>query len=94
MINFRFNIRNPWSKAFKNYWCRSYQTPFTNKFVELQFYRDSSILSVNLDLTVRQSHSGLDIEVGLLGLCMNFQLYDNRHWNHEKDEWERYDQDY
>jgi hypothetical protein len=94
MINLHFNIRNPRSKVFKNFWCRSYKTPITNKFIELEFYKDSSIVSFNFDLTVRQSHSGLDFEVGLLGFCVHFMLYDNRHWNHEKDKWERYDQDY
>jgi hypothetical protein len=87
MIQLHFNIRNPWGRAFKNIWCRSYKTPFTNKFIELEFYRDSSILSVNFDLTVRQSHSGVDIEFGLLGFCVHFMFYDNRHWDHEKEEY-------
>jgi len=94
MINFNFNIRNPWSKSFKNFWCKNYKTPFTNKFIELEFYRDNSFVSANLNLTLRQSHSGLDLEFGLFGFCVHFMFYDNRHWDQEKDEWERYDQDY
>jgi hypothetical protein len=88
MISFNFNLRNPWSDCFKNIWCRSFKTPFNNKFIELEIYKDSSILSVNGNWTIRQSHSGLNIELGLFGYCFNFNFYDSRHWNDEDDCWE------
>lgn len=86
MISFNCNLRNPWSQEFKNLWNRSWYV-FKNKYIELEFYKDSSMISVNVSWTVRQSHAGLDIEFGLLGYCVHFNFYDNRHWNHKEGRW-------
>lgn len=91
MISFNCNIRNPWSTTFKNLWCRSYSTPFKNKFVELEFTRDFTLVSFMFNWTVRQSHAGLDLELGLLGYCVHFNFYDCRHWNNETVSWEVHD---
>ena len=88
MILFSFNIRNPWSNTFKNLWCRSYATPFKNKFVELEVTQDCNLISLVFSYTVRQSHAGLTLEAGLFGYCLNFIFYDNRHWDHGRGEWE------
>ena len=87
MIYLNFSIRNPFSQKFKNLWCRVYDTPHKNKFIELEVYKDSSLVSLHFNLTTRQSHAGLDIELGLLGYCLHFNLYDNRHWNYEEGRW-------
>ena len=92
MISLNFNIRNPWSNTFKNLWCQSYSTPFKNKFIELEVTRDSTLVSFMFNWTIRQSHAGLDLEVGLFGYNVHFQLYDNRHWNTETGCWVRYDE--
>jgi hypothetical protein len=81
MISLNFNIRNPWSDKFKNLWSRSYATPFKNKFIELEVTEDFTLVSFMFNWTVRQSHAGLDLEVGLLGYNVHFQFYDNRHWD-------------
>jgi hypothetical protein len=81
MISFNFNLRNPWSNTFKNLWCKSCETPFKNKFIELEVTKDFTLVSFRFNWTVRQSHAGLDFEVGVLGYNVNFQFYDNRHWN-------------
>ncbi len=65
----------------------------THKYVELEVYRDSSLLSINFSWTIRQSHAGLDIELGLLGYCVHFNLYDNRHWNYTEGRWMRYSEE-
>jgi hypothetical protein len=83
MINLNFSIRNPWSNKFKNLWCRSYKTPFEHKFIELEMYKDSTIVSFMFNWTIRQSHAGLDLEVGLIGYCVRFNFYDGRHWESE-----------
>jgi hypothetical protein len=85
MISFNFNLRNPWSNKFENLWCRSFATPFENKFIELEVTRDFTLLSFMFNWTVRQSHAGLDLEIGLLGYNLHFNLYDCRHWNIEAD---------
>jgi hypothetical protein len=40
--------------------------------------------------TVRQSHGGLGIVLGLFGYNIHFNLYDNRHWDVETNDWEVY----
>lgn len=86
MINLNFSLRNPWSNCFENLWCRAYGTPFKHKFIELEFYKDSSFLSCSFAWTIRQSHAGLDFELGLLGYCFHFNFYDSRHWEDNKYE--------
>jgi hypothetical protein len=88
MISFNFNLRNPWSNTFKNLWNRVYKTPFKNKFIELEVTRDFTLVSVMFNWTMRQSHAGLDIELGLFGYCFRFNFYDNRHWSQITNEWD------
>lgn len=92
MITLHFLIRNPFSQKFVNLWNRTFNTPFEHKFIELEFYKDSSLLSFRFDLTTRQSHSGLNIEFGLLGYCVNFTFYDSRHWNYAAGKYEYYEE--
>ena len=89
MISLNFNIRNPWSNRFENLWCRAYDTPFKHKHIELELTRDFTIVSFRFNWTVRQSHAGLDLEAGLFGYCLHFNLYDSRHWDCEKDCYEK-----
>ena len=81
MISLNFNLRNPCSNRFENLWCRVYNTPFQNKYVELEVTRDFTLLSFMFNWTVRQSHAGLDLELGVIGYNVRFNFYDNRHWN-------------
>lgn len=90
MINFNFNIRNPKSNTFKNLWCRAYKTPLKNKFIELECYKDCTLVSFYFNWTARQSHAGLDLEAGLFGYCFHFNFYDNRHWDYDKNQYEVY----
>lgn len=92
MIYFGFTIRNPFSQKFSNLWNKLITTPFDYKFIELQLYRDSSLLSFCFDFTVRQSHSGLRIEFGIFSLCFEFNWYDSRHWDYHKQQYEYYEE--
>lgn len=83
MISFNFNISNPWWNRWQNVWCHSYSTPFKHKFLELEFFKDTTIVSFSFRLAIRQSHGGLSMELGLLGYSVSFNFYDNRHWNYE-----------
>ena len=76
MINFNLCLRNPW-------WQRS-----GNKFWELQIDRDDVVLLLGMAVRHRVSHAGLSLEIGLLGYCLNFDLYDSRHWDYENNCWE------
>ncbi len=88
MISVNFNLRNPWGNEFKNLWNCVYDTPFANKYIELEIYKDSSLVSFMFNWTVRQSHGGVDLDIGLLGYNVHFQFYDNRHWDREINDWE------
>jgi hypothetical protein len=90
MILFNFNIRNPRSTTFKNLWCRAYNTPFKHKYIELEFTRDSTLISFMFDWTIRQDHAGLDLELGLFGYNIHFKFYDSRHWDFKKFCYEDY----
>jgi hypothetical protein len=90
MISFNFNLSNPWSKRWKNVWSKTYNTPFEHKFLELEVIKDSSIVSLMFRLSTRQSHGGLNMELGLVGYSFNFNFYDNRHWNYELDRYYNY----
>lgn len=93
MINLSFNLRNPWGNEFKNLWCKSYATRFKNKFIELEVTKDFTLISVMFNWTIRQSHAGLDFEVGLLGYCFHLNFYDNRHWNYQESRYYKYDEE-
>ena len=92
MISFNFNIRNPWSNRFESFWNRVWNTPFKNKYVELELSRDFTLVSFRFNWTIRQSHAGLDMELGLFGYCVQINFYDNRHWNIEEGRYYVYDE--
>ena len=88
MINLSINIRNPWYKEWSNtLFAKSYVTPFKNKFIELECYKDGHLLSFMLNWTICQSHAGFDLELGLFGYNFHFNFYDSRHWNTEEGRW-------
>ena len=88
MIDFRFNISHPFDIEFKNFWSKSWSTVFKNKFIELEFYKDSTIVSFMFNWTVGKSHAGLDIELGIFGYNAHFNFYDSRHWDYENKCWQ------
>ena len=88
MISISLNIRNPWYKEWsKNLFSAVYDTPFKNKFIELECYKHGHIFSFMLNWSIRQDHAGFDIELGLFGYNVHFNFYDNRHWNNEEGRW-------
>lgn len=91
MINFHFNIRIPGSDRFRNIKCCSGIVPFSqNKFWELQIYKGSDIVDFFVRITAKQSHAGIEMGIGFLGMNIEFRIYDNRHWNKDKNNWEIY----
>lgn len=87
MIEFGFDF-SPLNVEFKNFWCRAWSTPFKNKFIELELHTTQSLIGFNFLWTTRRDHAGLDIRLSLVGLCVHFNFYDNRHWDHEYNCWE------
>lgn len=86
MINFSFNIRNPFSSRWKCIKCLDGKL-LRHKHWELQFDKTSDIIGFELRYTIRQDHAGLWASLALFGYDVIFNIYDTRHWDHEKDQW-------
>lgn len=93
MIYFGFNIANPWSKRWSNVWTRVYHMPVEYKYIELEVFEDNTIVSFSVKLATRTDHSGVNIDIGLLGYTFNFNFYDIRHWNSEAGRYYIYDEE-
>jgi len=94
MIYFNFNIRNPyWADRFKNIWWKVGETPFKNKFWEIQVIKNDNLFRLEFGFTTRQDHAGVNLELGLLGYEIHFTFYDNRHWNYEENRWMIYSEE-
>ena len=91
MINLRFSLTNPWWNRFENVYSNAGKAPFENKFWEVQLLKSDDIVSLDLRITTRCDHAGVDMWLGLFGYSVNLNFYDNRHWNSEKGAWEVYD---
>jgi hypothetical protein len=87
MINLQVNIRVPGSDRFQNIFCRSGSTPFQNKFWEIQCYKSADIIDLFLRITAKQDHAGIHIGLGFIGLNIEMQIYDSRHWHKETNTW-------
>jgi hypothetical protein len=84
MINFNFNIRVPGSNRFRSIRCWAGSLPMPFKFWELQIYFSADVIDIGIDITARQSHSGIRLCLGLLGVTVEFTIYDSRHWSEGK----------
>lgn len=78
MINFRFNIHNPYSTRWDILANPCWQIS-ENKIVELQFNRTNDIIGLDFQINTRQDHAGVFLCVALLGFDAMFQFYDRRH---------------
>jgi hypothetical protein len=46
-------------------------------------YYSGSLLDVDISLSIKEDHAGLEITLGLFGYGVSFRIYDTRHWNYE-----------
>lgn len=89
MISFSFNLRNPFSERWGCIKCLSGQIS-KNKYWEVQFDKNSDILSFELRYSIRQDHAGLFVSFGLFGYDVIAHIYDSRHWNDEEGRFYNY----
>lgn len=90
MIFIRFSLTNPWNTLWDAGWAWGNKL-FQHKAWEIQIYRANVILEFVLNITHRQDHAGIKLELGLFTWCITFDLYDSRHWNYDKQCYEVYD---
>lgn len=91
MFNFRFSLTNPWWTRFESIYSAHGKTPVKHKCWEVQVMKSDDLVAVDLRITTRSDHAGVDLWLGLLGYSINMLLYDNRHWNIEEKDWEKYE---
>ena len=91
MIHLSLALSNPWGMPFDNLWNRSGRLT-KNKSWELELLKGRQLIGFEFGYTMRQSHAGLTLELALLGYSISFQIYDNRHWNGNTNDWEQYGQ--
>lgn len=91
MIYLNVNVRNPWwGDRFKSFSTWHGSTPFKHKYWELQYLKSDNLLRFEFGFTIREDHAGLNLELGLFGYEIHFNIYDHRHWNYEQGKWVEY----
>lgn len=85
MIDIRFSLTNPWSNRFQSVYCKSGKTPIKHKFWEIQTMRTDELIAFEFRVSAMTDHAGANLWLGLLGYAINFQFYDNRHWDFEQN---------
>lgn len=94
MIYFNFNIRWPrWADRFENVKVWFGTTPIKNKCWEIQIIKHSNLFRLEFEYTVKQDHAGINLELALAGYEIHFSIYDTRHWDYEKNDWQIYTPD-
>lgn len=88
MIYLNLNIRNPWSSRFENVWNNS--GPITeNKTWEIEILKTDNWFSIEAQYTIMQDHAGVQLELGLLGWEFHIGAHDNRHWDYDRNTWDK-----
>ncbi len=65
-----------------------------NKSLEIQVAKGSDeLIGFMFRLSFNQDHAGLMIDLSLFRRSIYFQIYDNRHWDHENNCYETYEDD-
>lgn len=93
MINFSFNLVNPFSdpSKFKTVYTTSSKTWNPHKFWDFSICKDSSIIRLTFDFTIKEDHAGFGFDFAILGWGIDFRFYDHRHWDYENNCWEVYE---
>jgi hypothetical protein len=89
MIFVHFNIGAPWSDRWSSIKCWNGAGFLKHKFYEVQITKTSDLINFNFRITIKQDHPGIFIEFGLLGYCIDFSYYDNRHWDYTNNCFEK-----
>ena len=94
MIRVGFAISWPWRWTVKQqHFVAVSRRVAAHKTFELQISRfdPDHVLDVDIDLNWRgRDHAGPRLELSVLGYYFNIQIYDNRHWDHDLNQWEKY----
>lgn len=87
MINFIFEIVNPFSNKFSGLFIKHGRLTKVKSW-ELNVYRTNVIFLVAFDFSIKRDHAGGKFRIGVVGFEIEFQIYDARHWDHQLGRWE------
>lgn len=87
-----------WAKAHTLKWFSAYRHGFLGENKAWEFQADyfgwNTIFALDLDLIPTGSdHAGFGFSLTILGFMVDAKIYDGRHWDHEKNTWEAYDEE-
>ena len=86
MISFHFTVKNPFSDRWDISLSKSGLLG-ENKAWEFNTYKTAHIINIDFRLSFRTDHAGVQFSLGLLGRDVEFNFYDRRHWDSEKNDW-------
>lgn len=98
MIKFQFSIKNyfPYTPNIKQIDYFEFDRKISNNralAIQLTKWSKSELLKFLLDLNWKYSdHAGPRIEIEILGLFFNIELYNIHHWNYEENRWYKKDE--
>ncbi len=89
-----FNILNPFKSLAQNFWMYTWywdKKISTYKWFEIQIFVDiNHLFEFEFDLRLRgRDHAGISIEFVIFCLALNLKIYDQRHWDHQINDWEK-----
>ena len=90
MINFNFELRNPFSNRFDTLYYKDAEFE-NNKFGEIQVMKDTNIVMFQVRFSTRCDHAGMELGIGLLGYSVRIQYCNTRHWNYDEGRYYVYD---
>lgn len=93
MIHFKFGLFNPFSKTKFDpcFGFNKHGKLSKYKSWEIEYERTNVIINFGFELSVRRSHAGISLWVGLLGHSVSFEICDDRHWDYDNNCWEVYE---
>ena len=87
IINFRFELSNMFDRweFFKPLGCIG-GLLFGYKAWELEHsYMSTMLIDMDISLTTRRDHAGLNVTIGILGYGVHLAIYDTRHWDYNQN---------
>jgi hypothetical protein len=89
-IRFKVDIELPYFfNYFTNIFCR-YRFLTKNKIGEIELtFMNNLATGISIYKNIHCDHAQIVLRISILGLAIEFKIYDTRHWDDEKNSWEK-----
>ena len=93
----RCRIPNRWRVTMADFsmdgnrvWCWGFPITENGAFeIQVGRFGEGNVFEAFLAWTRRQDHAGIELRLEVWGCHLIAKLYDRRHWDHEKGEWQQ-----